>query len=343
MVKQIILIAGLYAVGKSYQCDRWIKDHPEYKLIKTHENIDKLINELKGHDHWIGDYYFAKDWNAEKLKKELNCPVEIWVLFDRPEVTTRRQTREREEQTHSNIDCWLSEHLYTEEFRSLLFLPECRFFDGNMNEYNYDQFRAKYHSFLKPYTKEQVQEYINLIDPIPEYDKYYHHLNLPHGIRIGKDNYARNEETWAIIKDWVDWKDKKVLELACFHGYFSQQIWFRGGNPTACDISREAINSAAVFSLMQGTKFKLYRCDINNEFPQGNHDICMLFNVFHHLKKQPQVLERMQKYPMCIFEINKKDRPMIEQYFKVVREIESPKDNRVILQTKPIKLRQENE
>ena len=47
MVKKIIIIVGIFGVGKSYQCDKWIEKHPEYKLMNTTTDIDKMITEIK--------------------------------------------------------------------------------------------------------------------------------------------------------------------------------------------------------------------------------------------------------------------------------------------------------
>jgi hypothetical protein len=85
---------------------------------------------------------------------------------------------------------------------------------------------------------------------------------------------------------------------------------------------------------MNQTRFRLFHCDVDVEFPEGDFDIALLFNVFHHLKNQDDVLRRMQQYEACLFEINKKDKEKIQEYFDIEREEPSPKDGRILLMTK---------
>lgn len=335
ITKNVIITAGMPGVGKSRYADLWIELHPGYICPQTHANLDATIAEIARDEYIVTDYYFAQDYNARKLKAALGCPVEIIVLFDTPENISHRQIFSKPATIANNIDCFHSRMVHEGQLRQLIDVRAARYLDGNYNEYDYDGFIKKNHEYWEQYTRERVEKFIEEIDAIDGYDKYYHHFNLPHGIRIGRDGYARNELTWETIRDWLDWRGLRVLDLCCFHAWFCQSIWFAGGSPVGCDIDKNAIYTASVFAKMNNTIFKLYRCDIDIEFPHGDFDVALLFNVFHHLKNQDGVLRRLKKYPITIFEINTGDREKILKHFSVEHECESPKDGRILLAGRP--------
>lgn len=337
MTKKVIITVGIWGVGKSRFANIWIKKHPEYVLIDTHMDLPKLFEEMKPHDYCIMDYYFHLDSCANKMRKELNCEIELIILFDKPESISYRQIFLKSSLQHSrsNVDCYASDKVYNQGF--LVILNPSKFLDGDYNEYNFEEFKEKWKEYWKPYNKEEVEKFVSEIKKKKGYDYDYHSINLPYGIKIGREGYSLNEQEWEIIKKLVDWKNKRVLDCCGFHGIFSQYIFKEGGIPTCFDISTTAVYSASIFAKMNNTRFKLYVCDINTEMPIGDYDIALLLNVFHHLKNKDFVLKNLQKYSLVIFSINKEDKPKVEKYFNIIKEKISPKcnNNRLILLTKP--------
>lgn len=339
MTKKVIIAVGIWAVGKSRFADKWIKKHPEYVLIDTHMDLPKLFKEIKSHNYCIMDYYFHLDPYANKMRKALNCEIEIIVLFDKPESISYRQIFFKPEQASSNVDCYASDGVYNPKLNNLVELNPSKFLDGDYNEYNFEEFKEKWKEYWKPYSKEEVEKFVKEMKEKKGYDYDYQSINLPHGIRIGREGYSLNEQEWEIIKKLVDWKNKRVLDCCGFHGVFSQYICKEDGIPTCFDISTTVVYSASIFAKMNNTRFKLYVCDIDKEMPPGNYDVALLLNVFHHLKNKDFVLKNLQKYPLVIFSINKEDKLKIKEYFKVIEEKISPKcnGNRLILLTRPKK------
>lgn len=335
VTKNIIIVFGMIGVGKTTYCKKWIREHPEYVIVPCYLDLEQTLSEIEKHEYVIMDYYFELDRNAEKMRERLGCPVEIIVLFDSPENISYRMTHFKSPRVTNYVDCFHAKQCYGDQIYELIDCKKCRFLDGEYGEYDYDGFRRKQAEYWMPYTREQVEKFVAESEKIKDYDFHYHHINLPHGTRIGKDGYARNEETWEIIRDWVGWRDKEVLELCCFHGWFSQQMKREGAEPAACDIHRDAVYGAAVIAKMFNLDFRIYLCDVESEFPNGDFHIVTLMNVFHHLKNQNGILRRMAAYPSALFEINESDRIRIEEYFSVTKEAKSPKDNRLILMCEP--------
>lgn len=332
MTKKVIIICGIFGVGKSYYCEKFVENHKEFTIVPCDTDINKTIGEIKKHDYVIMDYYFNSDWNANKLRKELKCPVMIKVLFDDPEIITGRQIFHKPMSNNSRKDCFCVYKTYMEDLRHLIRFEECVFTNSStMEQYLWADFKEVFRKYYERPGIDKVKKFVDKIESIQGYDKHYHHINLPWNIIIGKDNYARNEKTWMIIKDWIEWNNKKVLDLACFHGYFSQQIWMNGGYPTGCDRHPYAIHSAGIIAKMFGMDITFFHYDIDEGFPIGNYDTALLFNVFHHLKNKIEVLKRLQNYDKVIFEINETDKSEILKYFNAVKEAKSPKDNRIIM------------
>lgn len=334
--KHVIITFGVCASGKSRYADLWIKEHPEYVLIETVPDIEKMIERIGSVEYAILDYYFALDWNANALRSALKCDVDVLVLFDKPETLSRRQIDYKPMCETNRVDCWNKRHLYFEALDTLIDINECTYLDGEHKKYTQKEFVLKQIEYWEPYTADAVLDFLRRIETIEGYDKHYHHIDLPHGFRIGRDGYARNEETWSIISDWVDWNDKAVIDFCCFHGYFCQQISKCGGRASGYEMHNEAVYSAAIFSKMNDAPFALYHADIEGiRFKDINADIALLLNVFHHLKDKIGILQKLSKYKIVIFEINKTNRGLVCDYFTVIREAVSPKDNRVILMCEP--------
>ena len=105
------------------------------------------------------------------------------------------------------------------------------------------------------------------------------------------------------------------------------------------DRHQDALYSAAIFAKISDMDFKIYKMDLNKNYPGGgnfgDHHVVLCMNVFHHLKNQRKLLENIRKSQIAIFEINNNDRDKILNYFDVTKEIQSPKANRAIMLCAP--------
>jgi 2-polyprenyl-3-methyl-5-hydroxy-6-metoxy-1,4-benzoquinol methylase len=329
-MKQIIIVFGIWGVGKSYYCENFIKAHPEFTIL----NADTPIEELLKHKWVIMDYWFHNDWNANKLRKLTNpeVGVEIRVIYDDPEEITKRQIYLKE--NDQNVSLYSSINLYSKDLTELIYIPDAKYYYKE-NEITFEEFKLKIYESRKPYSKEQIANHIEWMKATKGYDWEYHDMDFPYGFKIGREGYSRNKQEWEILKDLVDWKGKRVVDLAGNNGYFSQEIWLKGGHPTLIDINQDVLYSSAIIARIKQMDFPIIKKDLNFGFPIGQFDIALCMNVLHHIKNQELLFDYLKNLPTILFAINKCDVDKIDKYFNFLRVLNSPKDNRVFCLVKP--------
>lgn len=326
MSKKIIIVFGVSGVGKSYYCEQFIKDNPQYNLLPATYPFEKI----QQYEYVIMDYYFNNDYNANKLRQQINCPVEIRVLLDRPEEIAKRQILHKNNQ--DNVNCFTSINLYEKHLRELVNITDCYFYYQG-NHVTYERYLELCHEFRKPYSVEDINKHIEWIKSQSGYDWQYHTIELPHGITIHKEGYSYNKQSWEVIKPLYNWKHKTILDLGCFHGYYCQEIYKLGGNPIGVEIHPQALYSACIFAKIKNMDFQLMKIDLNEHFPKQYADVALCLSMFHHVKNQELFLQNLSKVSNVIFEINSEDKSKITNYFNILTEIKSPKVNRIICLT----------
>ncbi len=55
-----------------------------------------------------------------------------------------------------------------------------------------------------------------------DYDQYYQDISFPSGLNI--KGYSESEKTWKRLSKLIDFKYQKILDVGCFHGFFSFKI-----------------------------------------------------------------------------------------------------------------------
>jgi len=326
-MKKVIIVFGIWGIGKSYYCTNFVKEHPEYIIAGAETSIDELLK----NKYVIMDYYFYNDYNANKLRESLNCPVEIRVLYDDPEIITKRQIYYKTNE--QNVSCYASINLYSKDYKELIDLSTCKIFYKE-KEITIEEFKNKIVENNKPYTQEKIIEHMDWMRK-NEGDPDYQDMDFSYGIKLGKEGYSRNKQEWNILKDLIDWKNKKVLELGGYHGYFSQEIWNIGGIPTLIDIEPSVLYTASIFARIKEMNFAIIKKDLNIGFPDGQYDIALCMNILHHIKNQNLLFDYLKNLPLILFAINKGDVNKIDKYFDSIRVLNSPKDNRIFCLVKP--------
>lgn len=329
-MKNLIIVIGMWGVGKSHFCDKFIAEHPEYRLFPA----DARKEDFETCDYGIMDYYFHLDRNANKLQSDLGCNIRKIVIFDTPENISYRQFILKD--NFDDGSCWASINLYNvETLRSLVNPEECEYYNSTTGVfYNLESFKQIFSFYLEPYTKEMIEEKVREMQNTEGLDWGYHEFDLPENVRTGKDGYARNKPSWNVIKDIMDFKGKRVLDIGCFLGYFCQEIYKLGGIPSGVDRHPHALYYASIFGKITNTKFSLHKSDVNKkslELIPGEFDVALCLSMFHHIEEKEYLLTYLNKIPQTIFEVNVTNVEEIGNVMKIVQNIDSPKDNRRIL------------
>ena len=144
-----------------------------------------------------------------------------------------------------------------------------------------------------------------------KYDKLYQAIDLPHEKFVGA---SESEKSWQRIQRLeISFDGMVVLELGCFHGYFSFKMLEAGAKAViAIDATREALETAR--QIRQFKKLPVYFVDGNvTDVPFCRRNITVMMNMFHYVKNQPALLEKIFKdTEQVLLEINQAEEHMIE-------------------------------
>lgn len=155
------------------------------------------------------------------------------------------------------------------------------------------------------------------------YDKKYQDIEC-----LGFNGYSGSSRSWLNIKDKIEWKDKIICDLGCFHVYFSIKVIQSGAKSViALDRSPTVLETAKMIvevSDVKGIEFKEWTG--GESIP--NCDIILCLNVLHHFDDIPLALSMMNA--RTLFEINNSDLEKVLNYFNILQTIPSHRQNRGI-------------
>ena len=157
------------------------------------------------------------------------------------------------------------------------------------------------------------------------YDKNYQDIEC-----IGFKGYSQSHLTWANMKDAVDWKDKVICDLGCFHAYFSIKAINAGADYAIClDRSTTVLETADNILAVSGiadSRARIEQWDGGDPIPKC--DIILCLNCLHHFDDIDKALSEM--HTTTIFEINNSDLESVLKYFNILSTLPSHRENRNI-------------
>jgi len=161
-------------------------------------------------------------------------------------------------------------------------------------------------------------------NPVENYDSKYQDIEI-----LDFVGYSQSYKTWEEIKNIVKWKNKKVCDLGCFHGYFSFKIEDEGAIVTGLDSSDPVLETAKIINQIRGGNITFKHWSGGDDIPKCDMILCL--NVLHHFKEKKELALSKMKSEEVIFEINKTDQELVKKYFKNFKEFPSHRNERVIL------------
>jgi len=285
-----------------------------YKFLKIYRDFVKLAKRLRDVSRNLkshGDFV--------RLIKRL-CGKAVLGIS-----TAWRAPRERTKKvTIANVDA--REHLknyrgfFTGNLPSLRKFRNVLFYDSSNNEFTSEDVmleRIQYKCFPLRDRLDKVGQ---------GYDKGYQDIEILNFV-----GYSKSYETWENIKGLVDWEGKKVIDLGCFHGYFSFKVEDCGGSVQGFDRGSSVLVTARMINDIRGGNVVFKEWVGGDDIPEC--DVILCLNVLHHFGDrdvQDKAVSKMN-CETAVFEIKKDQRLLIEKYFGEIAEVESHRQNRIIL------------
>jgi 2-polyprenyl-3-methyl-5-hydroxy-6-metoxy-1,4-benzoquinol methylase len=162
-----------------------------------------------------------------------------------------------------------------------------------------------------------------------EYDAAYQDIEA-----LEASGYSESARTWENIGDLIEWRGRRVVDLGCFHGYFSFKIEDRGGIVTGLDRSAAALETARMVNALRGGRVEFRQWTGGDPIPECEIVLCL--NVLHHFgdaAMQERVVAGM-RCDAALFEINAGQLPMLERRFRELARHRSHRQNRIIVLAK---------
>lgn len=174
---------------------------------------------------------------------------------------------------------------------------------------------------------ELIKKYFLIYLETLKYDKKYQDIDC-----VDFKGYTSSYKTWENIKDLVDWKDKKIVDLGCFHGYFTFKVAKSGGIATGYDINPDVLRTTSYINIIEGDIIKTKRWCAGDEVP-NEFDITLCLNVLHYFPDIDLGLQNI-KTEYVLFEINNNLEENVIKYFDIIKRVSSHREGRTIILTK---------
>lgn len=320
--EQKIFVTGIYGSGKTFYAK-------QYSTLSGLEYVDfDSIFHYNENDHSFSDEHILNNLNNSFIIDAIpfnikNSSTECFLNYvkNNPSLIICCMVP---------LDVWIN-RVKTEkgnpspnikEYYDFYYKILPRYFDLNILFYDSisNTFIDKSKVINQVYNQETFKTYLNKLG----YDKNYQDIDY-----INLKGYSESYKTWENIKDIIPWKDKKVADLGSFHGYFSFKIQKMGGIVTAFDRSLEVLKTTAILNI-------LYKSSVNIQLWNGGDiipntfDISLCLNMLHHCADQEKTLQNILS-KLVIFEINRECESLVKKYFKIIKQVNSHRKNRIIL------------
>jgi 2-polyprenyl-3-methyl-5-hydroxy-6-metoxy-1,4-benzoquinol methylase len=155
------------------------------------------------------------------------------------------------------------------------------------------------------------------------YDKKYQDIEV-----LDFLGYSESYKSWNNINKLnIDWTNKRVCDLGCFHSYFGIKAIKAGAKSViGLDVTMAAIETSKIICELSNVDIKFLKWCGGEDIPAC--DIAMCLNMLHHCEDQDLTLSKI--HSSCrygLFEVNTNQRSLIEKYFNTISETNSDRTN----------------
>jgi 2-polyprenyl-3-methyl-5-hydroxy-6-metoxy-1,4-benzoquinol methylase len=255
-------------------------------------------------------------YRIQNLMQRVKESVHVWAITNFTE-----EGKTPPQFPRSLIDEHFSEYrlFYLEYLPILEKMCDVKYYDTLANEYtSLEELRKRMNLPLLT-LKERIYKH--------EYDTYYQDIEILKVI-----GYSRSLLTWKRLKNITTWAGKTVLDVGCFHGYFSFKIEESGAlKVIGLEKSGTVLKTTRLLAEIIGSQAEFYEWTGGDDYPDC--DIILFLNVIHHFgdrEMQRKALAKIKAGTEVIFEINKDQIPLIKELFTIKRSMSSHRKNRVV-------------
>lgn len=163
------------------------------------------------------------------------------------------------------------------------------------------------------------------------YDGHYQYVYLGYDQII--KGYSPSVESWRQIRTMVDFKDKAVLDIGCFLGYFGRQAGLAGAKAVmGIDRDTGVCTDAAMLNVSRRSHMFVVRRDADNFNFGVTFDIVLMLNMFHHIEDPVAAIKNLNAHTVVgsqlVMEINVEDEPTVLNLATNWKQVKSEKSYR---------------
>lgn len=167
-------------------------------------------------------------------------------------------------------------------------------------------------------TIEEVSKFIIELVKDVDHNRFYHTIELPYRVSISGD--ADREETWKVIFSNVKFEGKKVLDIGCYHGYFSFKARQVGATKiTGLDYDKKVLYYAEKINDLWGYNVKFLLKDMEKYKVTEKYDIVLCLNVINYFKNLKDIMDNLFSVGKIIIVETTKE------YLKILKNIKTHK------------------
>jgi len=335
--KKLLIVVGESGSGKTRFAKRYAKDYQatylDFDLLFDYRDtqngcakfVDKLISLIKTSNHTsfvLDGYIFYNMPSAgfnifpqvpltiAYLEDKLDAKINLCLCFAAPHILHRRQLdkvqRDPLHQNPKKTKAILQEEVEA-KFFGVVVLDDNPILVDTTN----DAFPAINHITFP----QRWQELLLLSDlEDMNHDQFYQDINLPSGVLL--HGYSESAKTWDRLSSMIEFKGKSVLDMGCFHGFFSFKTEEAGAKTvTGIDNDIQPLNVASRIGWLKNARAVFSKGDMDNLAIKQIYDIVLVLNMLHYSKNIDQALQNIFRIGnLIVFEIPMEQEKIISQH-----------------------------
>ena len=317
-MSKITIVTGVMGAGKT-QFSRKMAEKEGYEYI----SFDDIFSKMFGAKiEPFLNYIITKTQNNDR-----DLVIDGWFAWEEDEVNSIDKLEKIEtEWTQLYIPLWMSKERCRNKERSddeiinlswsriikgMDAIGKCRILDAS--DFSYPEMEKEdYDKMVSVLCEDDVDDFLDELKS----QENYQNIKLPFDRETG--GYKDCERSWSQIRPLIEWKDKTVMDIGCFWGYFAFEIKKEGAKEVmGTDIREDALDTARKIRHMKRVNVMFMKHDIEEDAIDKKYDVILLLNTLHHLRSPFHVLKKIfSSAKEVVLEVelahNKYDEPIVE-------------------------------